>query len=159
DNPLAVLYRAKDNVNKSGQFFGSAFADVEVLKGLNFRTTFGLRYENYNNVSIGYPNPERSEGSYTNNTLAETQGYNSEWTWSNTLTYKNTFNDLHSLTVMAGTEAVESTWHELIGNGNEFFRTGDLNYYYLNTAANTSSESAGTNGSLFSIFGRVDYAF
>ena len=159
DNPLAVLYRAKDNDNRSGQFFGSAFADVEVLKGLNFRTTFGMRYENYNSVSIGYPNPERSEGSYTNNTLGETQGYNSEWTWSNTLTYKNTFNDLHSLTVMAGTEAVESTWHQLNGNGNEFFRTGDMNYYYLNTAANTSAGSSGSNGSLFSIFGRVDYAF
>src|SRR3546814_10783550 len=78
---------------RSIQFFGSAFADIELVKGLNFRSTFGLRYENYNGVSIGYPNPERSEGSFTNNTLGEYQGYNSEWTWSNTATYKNTFSD------------------------------------------------------------------
>lgn len=159
DNPLSVLYRSKDNVNKSGQFFGSAFADIKLLEGLNFRSTFGLRYENFNGVSIGYPNPERSEGSFTNNTLGEYQGYNSEWTWSNTATYKNTFSDRHNLTVLLGTEAVESKYHQLNGNGNEFFVAGDLNYYYLNTAANTSAGSTGAEGSLFSVFGRVDYAF
>jgi len=159
DNPLAVLYRAKDNVNNSGQFFGSTFADVKLAKGLNFRTTFGLRYENYNNKSIGYPNPERSEGNFTNNTLGETQGYNSEWTWTNTATYKNVFNDAHELTLLAGMEAVSSNWHQLAGNGNDFFIAGDLNYYYLNTAATTRGQSEGSEGSLFSIFGRADYAF
>jgi TonB-linked outer membrane protein, SusC/RagA family len=159
DNPLAVLYRAKDNVNNSGQFFGSAFADVKLAKGLTFRTTFGMRYENYNSKFIGYPNPERSEGNFTNNTLEERQGYNSEWTWTNTATYKNVFNDAHDLTLLVGTEAVESNWHEARGYGNDFFIAGDLNYYYLNTAANTRAESQGSEGSLFSIFGRADYAF
>ncbi|RAV28498.1 SusC/RagA family TonB-linked outer membrane protein [Sinomicrobium soli] len=159
DNPLAVLYRAKDNINKSNQFFGSAYADLELLKGLNFRTTFGIRYENFDGKSIGYPNPERSEGSYTNNTLEEYQGYNKEWTWSNTATYKATFNDIHDLTVLAGTEAVESNYRQLTGTGNDFFISGDLDYYYLGTAANTSANSEGANSSLFSVFGRVDYSF
>lgn len=159
DNPLAVLYRAKDNANKSGQFFGSAFADVKLWKGLSFRSTFGLRYENYNGMSIGYPNPERSEGNFTNNTLGENQGNNSEWTWSNTATYKNTFNSVHDVTLLLGTEAVETTWHQLNGDGNEFFISGDINYYYLNTAATTSSGSTGSEGALFSVFGRVDYSF
>ncbi len=159
DNPLSVLYRSKDNDNNSGQFFGSTFADVKLAKGLNFRTTFGMRYENYNGKSIGYPNPERSEGSFTNNTLREYQGYNTEWTWTNTATYKNTFGGIHDLTVLAGTEAVESKWHELVGNGNDFFISGDLNYYYLNTAAVTRGESVGSEGALFSIFGRADYSF
>src|SRR5690606_37321701 len=140
-------------------FFGSTFADVEVVKGLKFRSTFGLRYDNCNGVSIGYPNPERSEGHFTNNSLGEFRGSNSEWTWSNTATDKNTFSDLHDLTVLLGTEAVESKWHQLDGNGNDFFIAGDLNYYYLNTAATTSAESQGSEGSLFSVFGRVDYAF
>ncbi|PPL02442.1 TonB-linked outer membrane protein, SusC/RagA family [Parapedobacter indicus] len=159
DNPLSVLYRAKDNSNNSGQFFGSTFADIKLAKGLSFRTTFGLRYENYHSKSIGYPNPERSEGSFTNNTLQEPQGYNSEWTWTNTATYKNVFNDAHDLTLLVGTEAVESNWHETRGYGNDFFIAGDLNYYYLNTAATTRAESEGSEGSLFSIFGRADYAF
>ncbi|WP_460760111.1 SusC/RagA family TonB-linked outer membrane protein [Niabella terrae] len=159
DNPLAVLYRAKDNINNSGQFFGSAFADIEFAKGLNFRSTYGVRYETYNGKSIGYPNPERSEGSFTTNTLSEYQGNNAEWTWSNTLTYKNRFGNAHDLTLLAGTEAVESKWHELNGSGNDFFIAGDLNYYYLNTAATTSAGSSGSEGALFSIFGRADYGY
>src|SRR5690606_24692597 len=131
---------------------GSAFADLEVLEGLNIRTTFGIRYESFNGKSIGYPNPERSEGSYTNNTLREYQGYNKEWTWSNTVTYKTIFNDIHNLALLAGTEAVESNYRQLIGNGNDFFISGDQDYYYLSTAANTSALSEGSNGSLFSIF-------
>lgn len=159
DNPLAVLYRQKDNTNKSGQFFGSAFADLKLVEGLNFRTTFGLRHENFNGKSIGYPNPERSEGSFTNNTLSEYRGTNTEWTWSNTATYENTFNGMHRLKILAGTEAVESNYHQLTGNGNDFFVSGDLNYYYLNTAATTVGGSEGSESSLFSIFGRVEYGF
>lgn len=159
DNPLAVLYRQKDNVNKSGQFFGSAFADLKLLEGLNLRTTFGLRHENFNGRSIGYPNPERSEGSFTNNTLNEYQGTNTEWTWSNTVTYEKTFNEMHRLKILGGTEAVESMYHQLTGNGNDFFVSGDLNYYYLNTAASTVGGSEGSESSLFSVFGRVEYGF
>ncbi|MFT4094640.1 MAG: TonB-dependent receptor [Niabella sp.] len=159
DNPMAVLYRAKDNFNNSGQFFGSAFADIKLAKGFNFRSTYGVRYEAYNGRSIGYPNPERSEGSFTNNTLSEYAGNNAEWTWTNTLTYKNKFNSVHDLTLLAGTEAVESKWHQLSGSGNDFFITGDLNYYYLNTAATTSAGSEGTESALFSIFGRADYSY
>lgn len=159
DNPLSVLYRSKDNINNSGQFFGSAFADIKLLDGLNFRTTYGLRYETYNGNSISYPNPERSEGNFTNNSLNEWQGHNTEWTWTNTLTYRNTFNDKHALTVLAGTEAVESKWHELGGIGNDFFISGDMNYYYLNTAAITSGRSSGSESALYSIFGRADYGF
>lgn len=58
ENPLAFLYRGKDNLNKSNFFFGNAFAELDIVKGLTLRTNFGLRYENYNNISMRYPNPE-----------------------------------------------------------------------------------------------------
>lgn len=159
DNPLSILYRAKDDVGKSGQFFGNVYADIKLVRGLTLRSTYGIRYENYNGKSIGYPNPERSEGSFTNNTLSEYQGYNAEWTWSNTLTYKNIFNYVHNLTLLVGTEAIKSNWHELDGSGRDFFVNGDLNYYYINTAASNSAGSNGSLGALFSVFGRADYAF
>lgn len=159
DNPLSVLYRGKDNVNTNNQFFGSAYADLKVIQGLNLKTVYGVRYDNYGSVNIGYPNPERAEGSYDNNPLNEYQGYATEWTWTNTLTYKNKFGGKHDLTLLAGTEAVQSKGRTLSGTGNSFFIFGDINYYYLNAASTgLSSSSNGYISSLFSIFGRADYS-
>ncbi|WP_188627099.1 SusC/RagA family TonB-linked outer membrane protein [Pedobacter quisquiliarum] len=159
ENPLAFLYRGKDNLNKSNFFFGNAFAELDIVKGLTLRTNFGLRYENYNNISMRYPNPEFSEGNSSNN-LSETQGFNSEWTWTNTLTYRTTFAEKHNLTLLAGTEAIQNKSRSLTGGRNDFFVLGDMDYYYLNVGtANISNGSSGSAGSLFSLFARADYSF
>src|SRR5699024_10241976 len=127
--------------------------------GLNLRSNFGLRYETWDGKSTGYPNPERSEGNFDNNTLSEYQGKGTEWTWSNTLNYTHNFNDIHNLTLLLGTEAIKGTSHQLDVSGRDFFVTGDLNYYYINTAATNTAGSNGSFNSLFSVFGRVDYSY
>lgn len=159
DNPLSILYRSKDNMANSNQLFGNAFANLEIISGLNLRTNFGLRYETWDGKSIGYPNPERSEGNFDNNTLSEYQGKGTEWTWSNTLNYTHNFDDIHNLTLLLGTEAIKGSSHQLNGSGRDFFVTGDLNYYYINTAATNTAGSSGGSSSLFSVFGRADYSF
>lgn len=159
ENPLAVLYRGKDNLNKSNFFFGNAFGEVDIVKGLTARTSFGLRYENYNGMSMRYPNLEFSEGNNSNN-LAEWQGYTTEWTWTNTLTYATTIAEKHRINLLAGTEAIRSRNRQLNGGRNDFFLLGDMDYYYLNVgSSNISNESTGSVGSLYSLFARADYAF
>lgn len=159
ENPLAVLYRARNNAASDNQFFGSAFADVKIIDGLDLKSTFGIQYDNFKWNTISVPNPEFSEGSYDRNTLAENQGYTSNWTWTNTLTYKKKFNGKHDLTVLFGTEAVKGQNRTLTGNGNGFYLFGDPNYYLLSAANSTSATESAGNSSLFSLFGRVDYAF
>ncbi|MCF3111072.1 TonB-dependent receptor [Niabella sp. CC-SYL272] len=163
ENPMAALYRAKDNVGTSNQFFGSVYGDLKILESLHLKTTYGVRYETYNGVTVGYPNPERAEGSYNNHTFSENMGWGTDWTWSNTLTFKKRFNEKHDLTVMAGTEAVRAWARYLNGSANGYFLMGDMNYYYMNTATSTPVASNGTSisqpSSLYSIFGRVDYGF
>lgn len=163
ENPMAALYRAKDNVNTSNQFFGSAYADLKILESLHLKTTYGVRYETYNGVTVGYPNPERAEGSYNNHTFSENMGWGTDWTWSNTLTYKTRFNEKHDLTAMVGTEAVKAWGRYLTGSANGYFLMGDMNYYYMNTATSTpvakNNDPITQPNSLFSIFGRVDYGY
>lgn len=159
ENPLAFLDRGKDNLNKSNFFFGNAFAEVDVIKGLVARSSFGLRYENYNGLSMRYPNLEFSEGNNSNN-LAEYQGYTTEWTWTNTLTYRTTIAEKHALTLLAGTEAINGRNRQLNGARNDFFILGDMDYYYLSTGtSNITNNSTGSVNSLFSLFARADYAF
>lgn len=158
-NPVAVAYRAKDNVNKSNFFFGNVFGEFDIIDGLTYKTSFGIRYENYNSMSITYPNPEFSEGSYTNNALSESHGYGSEWTWTNTVNYNKTFAK-HSLNALAGTEAISSRSRDLSGSRNDFFILDNLDYFYLNAGTtNFGNASSGGVGSMFSIFGKVDYSY
>jgi TonB-linked SusC/RagA family outer membrane protein len=157
-NPVALLYRGRNNTTTDNIFFGSAFADVKIINGLNIRTTVGTNYRNYKGISVTVPNPEESEGSVNNNTSQEDQGYQSDVTWTNILTYKKRFGK-HELTVLGGTEAIKHNERYLQGNGTSYFLYGDMNYYYLGAAATTSSTSSATFNSLFSQFGRVDYAY
>lgn len=159
ENPLAFLYRQKDNINQSNFFFGNAFAELDIIKGLTAKTSFGLRYENYNGRSMRYPNLEFSEGNNSNN-LSEYQGYTTEWTWANTLNYNTVINEKHRINVLLGSEAIRSRNRQLDGARNDFFLLGDQDYYYLGVgASNISNGSSGSVGALFSLFGRADYSF
>ncbi|UKT62761.1 SusC/RagA family TonB-linked outer membrane protein [Pedobacter mucosus] len=158
ENPVAVLFRAKDNLNKSNFFFGNTFGEYDIIPGLTARTSFGLRYENYNGLSLRYPNLEFLEGNNSNN-LNEYQGYTTEWTWTNTLNYKKII-DKHSIGILVGTEAIRSRNRQLNAGRNDFFQLGNLDYYYLSAgASNISNTSTGSIGSLYSLFAKVDYSF
>ncbi len=80
--------------------------------------------------------------------------------WTNTLTYKWEQANVHSLTVLAGTEAFQSRNRFLSAGRNDFFLLGLPDYYYLPAgASNINNSSSGGVGSLFSIFGRADYSY
>ncbi|MFT3748082.1 MAG: TonB-dependent receptor [Agriterribacter sp.] len=158
-NPMAILYRAKDNYTMSNTLLGNVYAEVDILKGLVFRTSFGLRYENWNSFSANYPNPEHSEGSITSNSMSETYGLNNDWTWTNTLNYKRSFGK-HAINLLAGTEAIKTKYRFLSGGRNDFFILGNLDYYYLDAgSSNISNSSNGSLSSLYSLFGKVEYNF
>ena len=158
DNPLAILYRGKDNPNYDNLFTASTYADLQIFKGLNLKTTFSTQYDSYSGSSIGYPDPERSEASFVNS-LSEYQGWGTQYTWTNTLTFHHKW-DKHDLTLLAGTEAIKSKGRSLSGSGNTFALFGDINYYYLSTAtASLSSSSSGYSSTLASLFGKADYSF
>jgi TonB-linked SusC/RagA family outer membrane protein len=159
ENPVALAFRAKDNKNRSNFFFGNAFAEYDIISGLTLRTNFGMRYENYNGLSLSYPNPEFSEGSF-NNGMSEYQGYSTEWTWTNTLTYNPYLGEDNKLTILAGTEAIKSRGRNLSGNRNSYFTLSSLDYFYLNAGtSNIGNASSGSVGSLFSLFAKADYSF
>src|SRR5690606_6001633 len=159
ENPVAIAYRAKDDKNRSNFFFGNAFAEYDLIPTLTLRSNFGMRYENYNGINLNYPNPEFSEGSF-NNGMSEYQGYFTEWTWTNTLTYRPELGEDHNLSILAGTEAIKSRGRDLSGSRNSYFTLSSLDYFYLNSGTSSiGNASSGSVGSMFSIFGKADYSF
>jgi TonB-linked SusC/RagA family outer membrane protein len=158
-NPLAILYRAKDNYRRENRSFGNIFAEIDLIKGLTARSSFGANLFNYNAQQIRYPAMEDAVSISTNGYNA-TQGFGVEWTWTNTLTYKKRINDEHDFTVLAGTEAIKNNFRVLTGGRDGYFILGDQDYYYLNTGtANITNGESGSRSSLASIFARLDYGF
>ena len=158
-NRLAELERNKDDRNNDMRIVGSIFADVKILDYLSFRTTFGGTAQNGYNTDWSGVTYENAENIATA-TYNENAYYNSDWVWTNTLTFNKTFGD-HKLLAVGGYEAVKYG----IGRGMSGTRAGyfsdAFSFRTLNNGATTQSLSSNYNtpSTLVSTFLRADYSF
>jgi TonB-dependent starch-binding outer membrane protein SusC len=125
-NPLAIVHFT-DDVRENFQAFGNVFAEGAFLdKSLKFRTNLGmdLRFfhnkafnKNYGDNDISdTANPLYGQGRINRpNSLSETRLQDVTFTWTNTINYVKTFNNLHDINFLIG--------HEFIKN-KESFITG-----------------------------------
>jgi TonB-linked SusC/RagA family outer membrane protein len=158
-NPVAELYRNKDNVTKGVHLFGNAFLEADLLKNLTFRTSFGVEYNLYNFAPFTPLDPESPEARNTNNLRVENR-YDNSWTWYNTLTYRKSFGD-HNINVLAGTEAI-ATYDFIFDATRSNYAFEDPNYLYLNAGSPLGLQNSGRGANrtrLFSIFGKVNYSY
>jgi TonB-dependent starch-binding outer membrane protein SusC len=158
ENEVASLTRAKDNSNWNLHIIGSAFVDVKIMQGLNFKSTLGGTFNSYYYQAYNYKTYERSENNSTNS-FTEGANYGNDWVWTNTVTYDKTFGQ-HKILFVGGYEAVKYDIHrEVSGNRSSYF-TDDVLYRTLDNGAtivNTNS-LAWTPTTLESQFARVDYS-
>lgn len=157
-NPVAVQDRTKNNKLNTWDIVGNVYGEADFLRHFTFRTSFGGTIDNSYNYNIGYTAYENIEHHTENNSFSETAGYNSSYTWTNTLHYKNTFGR-HKVDVIGGTEAIRNYGRSLTGGATNFFSL-EPNYLILpNGTANITNSSSAYLNTLFSLFGRVDYAY
>lgn len=144
--------------------------DDQWQKGYNFNGTMYLRWEPFRNLTLEtrnaaevsyndsrrYWNP-KSRGSASDPTLQTYQSFLTQYTTSNTVTYSNLFNGIHSFRVVGGQEAMTHQYEE-----NYIYAPGvDAAIPYVNTAnqANTEGEYAINRETLLSFFGIADYNY
>jgi TonB-linked SusC/RagA family outer membrane protein len=159
-NPYASRFRAKDNGNQNLNVFGNMYAEVDFLKHFTAKTSFGGQF-NYNNYF--YFSNKTYENSENNTGNSYTEGFNRyrEWTWSNQLTYKNTFADIHDVNVLLGTESVEGWGRSIQGTRVGYF-VESQNFWALDAGGAAGQQANGspyTPTALNSYFGRVDYSY
>jgi TonB-linked SusC/RagA family outer membrane protein len=158
-NPVAEIYRAKDNKTGGIHLFGNAFAEADIVKGLTFRTSIGIEYNAFNTSAYTIRDIESAEARNTNG-LTVTNTYDNSWTWYNTLTYNRTFG-AHTFNVLAGTEAIATYAFGFNANRSNF-AFDDLDYRYLNAGSPSGLQNSGggaTRTRLFAYFGKVNYAY
>jgi len=143
-----------DYSNPNNNFVNQLYADLEIIKGLNFKTTFGQNYGSnfYRNYKIASENPEGGSSS-----LDVSGNSSRSFSWDNLLTFNKKINSIN-INAIVGTNVIDGKNNGLSG-GRVQFPTGDVDALrYLGyglATSQTNSESAGTNR-LASYFGRAN---
>lgn len=157
DNPVALSADNQDDRINNVKIFGNVFANIEIIEGLNFRTTFGVDYDQIFSKDIFRT---YSRGFLGNSTaeLGMRQQHQSNWVFNNTLTYNKVFGN-HNLTLLGGTEAVKNSVNIFAANAKDFaLETPE--YFQLSAAAGERTSSGSSTGfSLFSYFGKLNYSY
>lgn len=159
-NPVAIQQRQADNKGNDWQANGNVFGEVDFLKHFTIRTSFGGNFDNYYYYYFTYTSYENAEGNTNPNAFTEGAGYNSQWLWTNTLTYNNTFGK-HVVKALIGSEA-RDVYQRSITAGRSNYYTTNPNYWTLNSGdPNTKSNTGASPYQLaeFSQFGRIDYNY
>jgi TonB-dependent starch-binding outer membrane protein SusC len=159
ENEVASLTRAKDNSNWTVRMIGSAFIDIKILQGLNFKSTLGGTFANNYNYSYSYKTYERSENNSTNS-FYEGASYGNDWVWTNQLTLDKTFGQ-HKILAIAGYESVKYEIGRGVSGNRAGYYTDDVLYRTLNNGATTIAANSylNTPTTLLSQFARADYSF
>ena len=178
-NPLRELYHNKDNRLKKWRIFANAYVDITPIKGMLFRSNFGIDYTN------GYIRSMQhtwDSDVVKNSTNASTmsQNHSTKWTWSNTLQYNFDIVKDHNLNILLGLGSntlqynfdivKDHNLNILLGlethqdNGIDFYaqRTDYPleTYDYMWPSAGTgiqTARGAGDAYKLMSYFGKIDY--
>lgn len=172
-NPVALAYFT-DNTQKRFKTFGNAFAEVDILgdQVLKFRSNLGIDL-NYNHNKAFYQNFGDDDGNSSNaadaglgrqnrpNSLAEDRGDDFTLTWNNVLTVEKKFNGKHYLKALAGSEFIRNTGSSINASRTRF-EYDDPSLRYLNlggTADDVWNGGMGSEWSMFSLFGSVNYSY
>jgi len=158
-NPVAVQQRTKNDQYLSYRLFGNAFAELDLLKSLTLRSSFGGALGSSTFHTFQYPTYENAENSSVNMyTAGSTSTY--DYTWTNTISYHTNFSK-HDLKVLFGTEANQNGGSDL-GGSRQGYYSFDPNYVSLSTGSASGESNYSDNypkRSLFSYIGRIDYAY
>lgn len=164
-NEVANLYRGKDNYWVNTRIFGNVWAEVDFIKNreLTYRTSFGLDYTNFWGYYMSKKNPEFSESPGNNYFDEEARsGYNLQW--QNTLTYTKRFDNVHSLTVLLGSDALRGgLGRTLRGRRYNYLFEDNIDTWTLQMGENNNQRQTESwywgETALFGVFGRVDYGY
>lgn len=158
NNPLHMQYLSRwDNANRLSAF-GSVFVEIQPIKNLFLKTTYGADFATFLNKTIL---PTFSEGAFnrTTNSLTLDQNKFLSSTFSNTARYNWDINSNHTLKFLAGAEFVKTDL-SFQNARREGFALQTEDYFTISAGTGRLSARGGSTGNrLFSLFGRADYSF
>ena len=146
---------------KSNRFFSNAYGEWNVIKGLKFKTMFGVdQQDTRNGLYDDYLSANAQSSSGSKFSVSNTNF--SSYTWDNTLNYITNFGtNSHELVVLLGHSVNEniSEYHETSGTGAKEHYTMSAFYDLNNISGKPTIDNNYTKQSMLSFFGRINYKF
>jgi TonB-dependent starch-binding outer membrane protein SusC len=157
-NPLVnPLIDAPNSQNYNEAAIGSAYIDVEPIKGLIFETKMGAQFLPYQ-YKYFYPNVVQQAFNLGTNNINEGSGYSTDWRWTNKISYSATINDIHKITAFVVYEAHQYTTRSIGGSQNTLLYDIPGYQYLGNGTANTTVSGGGDKQTDISELGNVTYS-
>lgn len=154
-NPFAELM-LNENINKNNALNSSFFAEMDLAKGLSFKTVLGLNY-NWNQNTLWKPKYDLGQRSNPTANLRERRFNYRTKQWDQILNYATTVGD-HSIGLMVGHTMEELETNIITGSANDF------NWETLRTLNNGNPERNSATQNIYlkkgeSYFGRLTYDY
>ncbi|HNT92663.1 MAG TPA: TonB-dependent receptor [Bacteroidales bacterium] len=134
-NPLASLEYSND-FRKGVRGVGNIFAEGSVLKAFTIRSSLGVdaSYNKSTSFTPAYTvyNPDGTASQQQNvlSDIYKGSSDNMNWLWENTVSYRNTFADIHSVDLVAGFTMQESSSEFTSIPGENVLRDGQ-DFWYI----------------------------
>ena len=159
-NPYALLARSATSYAHFVTVQGNIFAEADISKYVTLHTSIGGNLYNQYYWGIGYNEYENYETHGGSNSENENDQISSNYNWTNTINYRETFGK-HNIQVLGGYELKGTSGRELHASAINFFSL-DPNFVQLqfgdaSTTPPTSYIYQPTTTK--SYFGRLDYAY
>ncbi len=154
-NPIGTA-NLDQKTTKGYNILGSLYGEVTLFDKIIYKMTGGIDFKFWDEVNfspkydwkpIPVPNSYRSESS--NKSLT--------YLWDNTVTYMDTFNEKHNLSIMLGSSAQNNVYNYMNASIKEFL--SDSNNQLNNGLLDATAGGSKNEWALLSFFGRVNYSF
>ncbi|SFT08557.1 TonB-linked outer membrane protein, SusC/RagA family [Porphyromonadaceae bacterium NLAE-zl-C104] len=166
-NPLAeMVYRRGQNLSKNHMLFANVFAEIQPIKNLKYRSSFGYRMSAY--TYRQYTPTYELSTTLTNATddVSQSAGSGYNYTFENTLSYLWNIDDVHAFDAVIGQSIEKWGFGEGVEgqNSNSLFPGSWKHAWLHNTQGITANETSvggepWGKGALASFFGRLNYNY
>lgn len=164
-NPVGILNRPESSKNNEDKIVGSFWAELSILPGLKFKSSYGADLAFWGNDSYTMEYYQSGMRHNDQSTVSSSMNRGYRWQVENVLTYTNTFAEKHNLTVVLGQSASKYTYRNVGGTRYDLIDTDPKKANLDSALGDRDLDRAwgGTGGyeftSLASYFGRLDYNY
>ena len=164
-NPVAQLNRPELGKNNSDKLVGSFYAELDILPGLKFRSSYGVDLAFWGYDGYGYEDYLSSMKHNDRSWVSSNMNRGLRWQTENYFTYNNTFAEKHTIGIVLGQSASRYTSRYISGTDYDLLDTdsnkANIDYGIADSADERVSGGTGnvSHESLASYFGRIDYNY